>query len=119
MNTNMHHVLIVGNGSLLDEGVESILKRQGDVRVSGIAYADDTAFLQDVSNMRPDVILLNERSPLTPQRILELLADNPMLATLQVIVVRPDDNTIDVYERQRVTARRVADLVHLIRRERA
>jgi hypothetical protein len=47
-----------------------------------------------------------------------LLADNPHIAAFRIIVVRPDDNTIDIYERQRITATRSADLVALIRRGR-
>src|SRR3972149_5039421 len=98
----MQRVLVVESGSLLDEGVASLLAQESDLHVSGIAYANDTAFLQDISDARPDVILLNEAGPLDSVRILELLKSIPTLASLRVIVVRLDDNVIDMYEKQSV-----------------
>ena len=112
----MHRVLVVESGSLLDEGVESLLIRETDMQVSGISYADDATFLQDVTHARPDVILLNEDGPLDSARIFELLRDLPGLASLRVIIVRPDDNAIDLYERKQVIATQSDDLLALIRR---
>ena len=112
----MRRVLVIESGSLLDEGVESLLVHETDLQVSGISYADDDTFLHDVSDARPDVILLNEAGPLDSARIFELLKNLPGLATLRIIVVRPDDNTIDLYERQRVEAIQSNDLLALIRR---
>ena len=111
----MQHVLVVENGSLLDEGVERLLSHETDFLVSGITYADETAFLQDVSDKRPDVILLNEAGPLDSVQIFELLKNLPTIATLRVIIVRPDDNAIDVYDRQRVIATQSRDLIGLVR----
>jgi hypothetical protein len=108
-------VLIVAGGSLLEEGVGSLLKQELDLHVSDVVYRDDSTFLQDVADARPDTILLNAEGPLDSRRILELLANVPTLAALRVIVVRPDDNTIDIYERQRIIATRSADLLALIR----
>lgn len=113
----MYHVLFVESGSLLDQGMESLLGREGDIQISGITYSDDDAFLRQISDLRPDVILTNAEGPLNSIQILELLEANPTLTTLKVIMVRPDDNVIDVYERQQVTARRSADLIALIRRD--
>ncbi len=109
-------IVIVGSGSVLEQGVENLLGQEPDLQVSGVAYADDATFLEDVSHMRPDVILLNAAGPLDSMRIFELLKDHPGLASLRVIVVRPDDNTIEEYERRSLTATRSADLVAVIRR---
>lgn len=113
----MSHVLVVESGLLLDEGVERLLKRERDLQVSGIAYADDASFLQDVSALRPDVILLNAEGPLDSMRILELLSGLPSLVSLRLIVVRPDDNQIDVYEKKRVIVASRDDLLNLIRQD--
>ena len=108
-------VLMVKCGSLLDEGVESLLLQEADLQVTGITYSDEIAFLQDVSHARPGAILLNEAGPLDSVRIFELLKDLPALATLRVIIIRPDDNTIDVYEKRRIIVARSGDLLALIR----
>lgn len=115
MKTSTRRVMIVGSGSLLDEGVERLLRSRESIQVSGIVYSDDTSFLQDVSDMRPDVILLNEAGPLDSLRILELLKNIPTLASLRVVKVRTEDNTIDLYERRRVVATHSNDLLDLIR----
>jgi DNA-binding NarL/FixJ family response regulator len=112
-----HRILVVESESLFGDAVASLLREAHDLQVRDVAYTDDTAFLRDVSDLRPDAILLNEKGPLDSRRILELLANIPTLASLRVIVVRPDDNMIDVYERQRVTAHQGADLLALVRRE--
>jgi DNA-binding NarL/FixJ family response regulator len=111
----MPRVLVVESGLLLDEGVESLLGQELDLQVSGITYADDASFLDDVSTLRPDVILLNEAGPLDSLRILELLENIPTLASLRVVTVRRDDNTIDMYERKRVVATHSSDFFDLIR----
>ena len=116
LNYAARRVLIVASGSLLEEGMGSLLKRADDLQVSDIAYTDDTTFLQDLSDIRPDVILLNETGALDSVRILELLKGLPTLATLRVIVVRSDDNMIDVYERRRVATTQSADLIATVRR---
>lgn len=113
----MPHVLVVESGRLLDEGVKRLLEQELDLQVSGVAYGDDASFLQDVSALRPDVILLNAEGPLDSTRILELLSGLPSLASLRLIVVRPDDNQIDMYEKKRVIAASRDDLLNLIRQD--
>ena len=112
----MQNVLVIESASLLDQGVESLLKCEADLQVSGVAYADESTFLQDITELRPDVILLNEAGPLDSARILDLLQNLPTLAALRVIIVRPDDNRIDVYEKKQVLATHSDDLIALIRR---
>jgi hypothetical protein len=108
---------MIEGDSILDEAVATLLRRESDVQVSDVAYADDTTFLQDISRIRPDVILLNADGPLDSVRILDLLKDLPSLASLRVIVVRPEDNLIDMVEMKRVVATQSDDLLGLIRRD--
>ena len=61
------------------------------------------------------MIVLDEASALDPVRIFGLLKDLLPRATLRVILLRPRDNTIDVYEKRRVIATRRADLLALVR----
>ena len=102
-------------GSIFDDGIVSLLAEETDLQVSGMTFTTEATFLQDVSQARPDVILLDEGRPLDSQRILELLRAIPTLATLQVIVARPDDNTIDVYEKRSLVLTQRDDLLALIR----
>lgn len=122
---SVQRVFVVGTGSFFEQGVASLLSFGTDLHVSGVTYTDDDSFLEDVAENRPDVILLNEAGPLNSARILELLSAT-RLASLRVIVVRPDSNAIDVYERpsliaatmvyerQRIIATTSDDLIELV-----
>lgn len=111
----MRRVLIIEGGSLLEEGMGALLAREPDLHVKGVSFADETTFLQDVAAMRPDVILMNESGPLTSERMLDLLKRVPALAGMRVILVRSQDNTINMYEHQQVVATKVDDLLNLVR----
>jgi hypothetical protein len=106
-------VLIVNTGSLLEAGVEMLLRREIDLQVSGCPFIGESALLRSVAQLKPDVIIMNDSSEITVARVLELLADK--LASLQLIVVQSRDNTVDVYQYQRVTVTEVSDLLGLIR----
>jgi hypothetical protein len=99
-NLPPRRVLIVGNDLLFEEGLTKLLTTGTSLSVTGAKYIDeDTAFLEDVLQQRPDVILLNEESKtLEPARVLELLLSIPSLAGWRIIIVRPNNNAIDVYD---------------------
>ena len=83
-------VYILGNGSMLDEGVTHVLSSRTKLRVWGRQYQDDTTFLKDVSLARPDDSI----------RILKLLSAVPSFIGMRVIFLRLCNNMIDVYDRR-------------------
>ena len=93
-------VYILGNGSMLDEGVTHVLSSRTRLRVWGRQYQDDTTFLKDVSLARPDVILVNEMDSSDSIRILKLLSAVPSFIGMRVIFLRLCNNMIDVYDRR-------------------
>lgn len=107
-------VLVMENGSLFDEAMKALLTHDTGLTVSGVAYADETTFLNDVSRMSPDVIVLNDAGPLDAAQLCKLLEHVPAREALWVIVVRSDDNVIDLYKKQSVVASRSHDLIALI-----
>ena len=90
-------VLIFGE-SILEEGIANLLGNGDDMQVSSAKYTTELAFLDEIAQKQPDVIMLNESTPLNTTRILKLLFSIPSLARLRVIVIRLSDNMIDVYE---------------------
>ena len=98
-------VLVFGD-SIFEEGVANLLKDGADLHVSSAKYTDDLAFLAEIAEKRPDVLMLHESTPKNTVRILKLLFSIPALAGLRVIVIRLSDNMVDVYEMpKRVAAR--------------
>lgn len=93
-------VYILGNGSMLDEGVTHVLSSKTKLRVWGREYQDDVTFLKDVELARPDVILVNEAASGDSMRILKLLSSVPSFIGVRVIFLRLCNNMMDVYDRR-------------------
>jgi DNA-binding NarL/FixJ family response regulator len=91
-------VFIVGDKSLFDEGLSNLLTFETNLLISGSGYNDESTFLRDVAQAQPHVVILNESAPLNPARLLDLLISIPSLAGWRVIIVRLNNNTIDVYD---------------------
>jgi len=128
-NLSLQHVFIVGDGSILNEGVKQILTQETDMHVSSATYTDDHAFLNTIELDRPDVFLLCESDSLDPNRIVVLVSALLAAMELLIVVVRLHNNMIDVYARpasfvgvlsykpRRIIARTGNDLVNALRRK--
>ena len=113
-NKPRRRVLVVGFGSLLEQGVQSLLAKEPEVQVWEVKYTDDVAFVLDVLQTRPDVILFHETGALDSDRIFDLLRAVPTLETLRVIILRSSNSDIDLYEKRRVTATGGRHLLNLV-----
>ena len=89
--------------------------REPELQVATATYADSTTFLEDVDHAFPDVILLCEADPLEWTRKFELLQRIPAQEHLRVIVIRLDDNVLEVYDKKCLKATRKNDLINIIR----
>jgi len=98
-------VLIFGE-SIFEEGIANLLTDEADLRVSSTKNTDDLTLLDEITQKRPNVIMLNESTPMNTVRILKLLFSTPSLAGLRVIIIRLSDNMIDVYEMPKQTTAR-------------
>jgi len=101
-------VFIVGNSSLFEEGITSLLTLEIGLQVSSIKYTNDHALLDHIAQHRPQVIILNESSLVDPMYILELIFSSISLAGLCIIIMRLTDNMVDVYNMsQKTNARKL------------
>ncbi len=107
-------VLMVGIGSLLEEGVKRLLAQEQDVQVWDVTYANEDTFVQDVLRTRPDVILFHEAGALDSGRIFDLLRAIPTLETLRVIILRSSSAAMDLYEKRTVNATDSRGLLALV-----
>jgi len=112
---DIQRVLIVGDGSLLDDGLRRLLADKAFLEVSNIVYSDELTLQEHLLRLKPDTIVLCEEEPLSVSRIFELGADIPGLKRLRVITVLADSNVVEVIERQQVMAAGSTDLLTLLR----
>ena len=96
-NLSPQRIFILGT-SIFEEGIAHFLKVGTDLHVTGMKYTSDIAFIEDIKQNQPDVILLNESIPLNSTRILNMLFSLPCLTGRRVIIVRLNNNIIDVYD---------------------
>ena len=115
-NLSLQRISIVGDNSLFEEGVAHLLTLGTDLAVSGITYTDDLSFLNAISHNKPDAILLNESTTFDVCHILELLFTESSLSARYVIVIRLDNNTVDVYEMpKRFVITKRDELINVVR----
>jgi hypothetical protein len=111
-DSNFTHqsVFIVGGDSLFDEGITHLLAQQTDLLVSRLKFFNERSFLIAVKQNLPDVILVCESESLDAAHILALLSSQTILTRLLlavIVVIRLNNNVIDVYERPRIVAGKI------------
>jgi hypothetical protein len=110
----MRRVLIVGNGSLFDEGLSRLLLERALLDVTRITFISTADFLQHFLRLRPEVVIVFQGGPLGVGRIFELLKDMPDMAALRVITVMAESNTVELYQWQQMKIVGTDDLCSLI-----
>ncbi len=115
MKKDSTRVLILGDGSLFDNGLTNLLTHEDSIVVSNLTYSSDVTFVSEFMLERPEVLVLFEGGPLSVSRVFELIEDVPELTHLRVITVLSDNNSVYVYEKLKVSATHIDGFVTLIR----
>lgn len=85
-----------------------------DLLVADMTYRGEDEFLQKVTELQPDVILICESEKFRASTVTDLLRHHGVIPRCKVIVARLDSNTLDIYER--VTIAHRDELLMVIRR---
>ncbi len=106
------HVLVVKD-ELLGELVRSLLGQAQDLNVAGCAPRDEAALIELIERTRPAVVVLIADTRLTDPNSLLCRLNSEL--DFRVVAVSAEDNTVRVYDRQKVSITRGEDLVTIIR----
>ena len=98
-------VMVVGVGTLLDYGVTTLLTGESDLLVAGVAYRGDVDFILNLTELRPDVIVVCESDDFRATQITDLLSRYGVMPNGKVIVARSDSNELDIWERVTISHR--------------
>ena len=109
----MHHVLVIGNGTLLDQGMTHLLSAEPDMQVSSVSYHTEDELNQIILEVQPEVIVISETAGFPTATIVDALNRLAPVAKRMIIVVRPDSNIMEVSEH--ITALHSEDLLRRIR----
>jgi hypothetical protein len=107
-------VLIIETGSILDEGIKSLLTYEPELDVSIVTDADPNALRKD-SIVSHDIIVMSEASPLDGIRTSEFLRGIFPYKTSCVIIVRLEDNIVETYDKRCLKLTRNSDLITFIK----
>lgn len=107
-------VLRLGTTSLLYEGITSLLINGSDFQVTTMNYSETEIMLRAIDQINPDVFLICEADQSDRARTTELLHKLLARDTLRAIVIRQDNNMIEVYGRHARPAHDLHELLALL-----
>jgi hypothetical protein len=97
-------IFVLGNGSLLDEGIGNLLVPHPQLSVTRILYTDDHTLYDLVNSEHPYAIFINEFDGLDIGRLIRLIFATPSSFVRCVIVAHAEKNKFDVYDRPTMPA---------------
>lgn len=92
-------VLVMGNGSVFDEGTAYRLALNSKLQVIRKKYVDEITFVSDMQFIFPDVFILNEYRPLELEPLSTAIPLVVCSVHLRVVVLRLYSSLIDIYDR--------------------
>ena len=111
----MRWILLVASASfIIDEGVLDLLERQHDYHVAVVAFVDDAGLLDDITAIRPAVILLHEDGPLGLDDMLSLMRHAPTLAKTRIVTYGIQTTPVEGYDYHRVFITESQDFLNAI-----
>jgi hypothetical protein len=123
------HVFIIGDGTLLSEGVTEILKHEPDLIISSATYSDHPPFLDMAEWTLPDAILVCDSGLVELAHIFNILSSQRLVLSLFIIIIRLSTNKIDCYanasfvegeifgKRKEIVTMTRLDLVNILKRD--
>jgi hypothetical protein len=91
-------VLVIGNNNAFADGIIHLLRHQSNLNTSYAKYLDEVCMLRDVTQDRPDVVVLVLSRAMNLEIIVGLLMSTRALAHLRLIILSMDTNKIEIYE---------------------
>ncbi|MCP4424269.1 MAG: hypothetical protein GY803_07260, partial [Chloroflexi bacterium] len=101
-------ILIVNNHLLMGAGVEKLLSSSGQSQIIGSSFQSEADLVRDIWHYLPDIVIMSAQfHQITPTRLLSLLEN---YGSLRLIAVSEKDNSLEIYEKQRIKTESLADL---------
>ncbi len=105
-------VLIVENNLLIGAVIENLLAQEEDLELYSTVPENESTLVEEVWQIKPDTIILNDDSKLIkPMRLLTSLINYPQI---RVVVVNLNNDSVLVYDQQRTSLMQHDDLTAVI-----
>ena len=92
LSTN--HVLIIGDGSLFQEGVASLLDGLSEAFIYSVKYMSNHALVDEIKTCHPNIVIVT-----ASERVVDAVFATTALVEMspRIIVLHDYDNTIEVF----------------------
>ena len=108
----MPRILIVNDGSILEEGIAKLLSARKELAVMSVGFESEMMLQYHIASFQPDVLIMDRSMAHDPGHYLALLGQE--VDHTQIMLVGVDSNMITVYENARsfeVEIHNLADLL--------
>ena len=99
-STPRKHLMVVGNGSLFDDGITHLLVHQTNLRVSRTKYTNTLALIKEVEHQQPNLIVLVEGEKETEHQALQAISMAIPSAEMLVARLSLATNQVKLYEKR-------------------
>jgi len=108
------HVLVVNRGSLLDEGVDRLIRANSILNVSTINYKSEETLVDEIVSKRPEVVVMGESDKVGAENLYKMLTSFSTLSKLRMIIFHPNDNMVDVFSQERRNSVFSGDFMNIV-----
>ncbi len=114
-STRKQQILLAPADSVMMAGVSLLLASQPGFGIHSVAPADGAALVREIRRYQADAIIVDKEALLSEAGgLYSLLAAFP---GLRVVVLNPEQNTLQVYDRAQVAVEAVGDLLAVLQRK--
>ncbi len=107
-------VLIVENELLLGAAIESLLTREVDLDLVGLASSNEADLSKAIGRSRPQVVILDEATyPSNSLKLLNFFRKHP---ELRLVLVNATNSLVHIYDKRNISINNPDDLAEAIRR---
>jgi hypothetical protein len=107
-------VLVVNRGSLLDEGVVSLISSRSNLDVSTIDFENEEVLVNDIVSRHPEVVVMGQNGNVGIEKLYKMLTSISTLEKLRMIIFHSNDNSVDIFSQEKLNSIRGGDFIKLI-----
>ena len=108
-------ILVVENNLLLGAGLENLLSRETNLKITGIAPRGEEELIEQIKKLRPAIVILDEATYLTHS--VRLLAYLRILQKFRLVIVSANSNLIQIYHKENILLTQTIDLIKILQHQ--
>jgi hypothetical protein len=107
-------VLVVNRGSLLDEGVFSLIRSKSNLDVSIINFESEDTLVNDIVSRHPEVVVMGQSGSVGIENLYKMITSFSTMKKLRMIIFHSNDNLVDVFPREKLNSYSSGDFMTLV-----